>query len=713
MSYCLSLSILLSVSTSLGYSYSFMQIGMITASCLLFHAISFYNKKYFSITAISLTSFIILFGSILSYKYQLNTVITSVSTFFNEVFKTFIISDYYLAEEYYIYSILLIAYLLTLVIYILTVKYFKPQVIIGGGLVYFICSEMIRLSYNRFGFFIFCFIVILYYLEGNIFRRISWEKIDDRKKRLSRRSLMVLSMILMAICLLLTHKNTNALGWVDQVASDISALLGFTAGQSTSVEEDRDVSDLQNKPYHNESFMMTVEADDILYLRGMVFDAFDGTTWTGGEPQFEEKNFEENMTALRLLADDEMDVSNFFELSSATVTYKNIETDILFTHLNTVELEEMGSLDDEEYTYTFQYYKLQYDNPQFIELLRKSNKGASELIHKKYTTLPSNISTDIEDLAKDITDSYEADIDKVRAIEAYLSYNYTYTLEPDLSNYDHGKMVDYFLFESKEGFCIHYASAMVVMVRALGLPARYVTGYKLPYTVPVDELMEYEYMYYEDLNVKVPPSEFGTQTYAVYDTDAHAWVEVYFEGFGWLSFEPTKVYYEEFHQYADDYNPLVPTLTDPSDSMTDQYEVNGYVKRLSIYGVMMLFLIIICLPLFRRIHLKIRYSKSNDKDKLIILYQYHMMILGLLYEPKQPYCTINQYMKDVAHFFKNQEIDVIQGAKIFEKSMYAQGKIQSDELVFVENMYSRLKDLAIHRMKRIQYIWYRYRNKIM
>ncbi|WP_157950134.1 transglutaminase family protein [Vallitalea okinawensis] len=689
-----------------------MQISLITAGCLGVLIVSLYNKKYFSIAALSLFGSVLLLGSILSYKYQMNTVINSVVTFFEEVYKTFVISDYYLAEEYHIYSIIFISFLLTLAVYFLTVKYFKPKVIIIGGLTYFVCCQMIRLSYNRYGFFIFCFIAILYYLEGNVYRRISWEGIRDGKRRLSRRSLMVFSILLMSFCLLLTHKNTNALGWVNEVASDISKILGLSTGQSTGIQEDRDVSDLENKPYHNESFMMAVEADDILYLRGMVFDTFDGTTWTGGEPQIETDNYQENIEGLHLLAEGG-DVNNLYELATATVTYKNIATDLLFTHLNTVELNEIEDLEGKDYTYTFQYYRLQYDDPQFVELLRKSNKESNETIYNKYITLPQDISEDIIEIAKNITEPYDADIDKVRAIEAYLSYNYTYTLEPDLSNYDHDDMVNYFLFESKEGFCIHYASAMAVMVRALGLPARYVTGYKLPYTVPVDELLEYEYIYYEDLDVKVPASEFGIQTYAVYDTDAHAWVEVYFDGFGWLAFEPTKVFYEEFHQYADDTNLLLPTLTNLSETMIGQKEVNGKNKWVLVYGLLIFLVVVICIPLLIRLQLKIRYSHSKSKDKLILQYHYHMMLLGLLYKPTEPSCTINQYMQGVADYFKDQDIDVMQGAKIFEKSMYAQDTIQINELIFIENMYSMLKNLTKQRMKRIQYMWYRYRNKIL
>jgi len=75
--------------------------------------------------------------------------------------------------------------------------------------------------------------------------------------------------------------------------------------------------------------------------------------------------------------------------------------------------------------------------------------------------------------------------------------------------------VDYFLFESKKGFCIHYASAMVILARACGLPARYSEGYV------ADEF------------------DSGTGRFIVRDKDAHAFPEVYIPGYGWMVFEPT------------------------------------------------------------------------------------------------------------------------------------------------------------------------------
>jgi len=75
--------------------------------------------------------------------------------------------------------------------------------------------------------------------------------------------------------------------------------------------------------------------------------------------------------------------------------------------------------------------------------------------------------------------------------------------------------VDYIIFKAKQGYCDYYASAMIVMLRSRGIPARFVAGYaKGSY-------------------------DATTQSYHVVNADAHSWVEVYFPQYGWIEFEPT------------------------------------------------------------------------------------------------------------------------------------------------------------------------------
>lgn len=115
-------------------------------------------------------------------------------------------------------------------------------------------------------------------------------------------------------------------------------------------------------------------------------------------------------------------------------------------------------------------------------------------------------------LARAITASSRSNYDRARDIETYLTSNYGYTLELPGAKPD---PLAYFLFERKKGHCEYFASAMAVMLRTLGIPARVVNGFR--------------------------GGEFNdlTGSYIVRERDAHSWVEAYFPEFGWATFDPT------------------------------------------------------------------------------------------------------------------------------------------------------------------------------
>ncbi len=135
-------------------------------------------------------------------------------------------------------------------------------------------------------------------------------------------------------------------------------------------------------------------------------------------------------------------------------------------------------------------------------------------VRKKYTTLPDTVTERTRQFAQALTEGMVTDYDRVLAVRDALRELYPYTLVmPRLPEGE--DFVDWFLFENRSGYCTSYASAMTVLLRTLGIPARYVEGYVLPEKEKEEDL------------------------YRVTNRFAHAWVEVYFEGFGWLSFEPT------------------------------------------------------------------------------------------------------------------------------------------------------------------------------
>lgn len=113
------------------------------------------------------------------------------------------------------------------------------------------------------------------------------------------------------------------------------------------------------------------------------------------------------------------------------------------------------------------------------------------------------------------------DYEKMTAITEFLSQNYTYSLNP-LSNRERRDFVSDFLFETKKGYCTYFASTLAVLARINGMPSRYVEGFRV------------------DPNEVDPEGGYSKVT----ERDAHAWAEVYLEGYGWVIFESTPIYSE-------------------------------------------------------------------------------------------------------------------------------------------------------------------------
>ncbi|MBS5913261.1 MAG: transglutaminase domain-containing protein [Paenibacillus macerans] len=142
----------------------------------------------------------------------------------------------------------------------------------------------------------------------------------------------------------------------------------------------------------------------------------------------------------------------------------------------------------------------------------------------EYLQLPDSLPQRVKDLAREITAEGSTPYEKMELLQAYLRQNFEYTNKPDLSRRESGDFVDSFLFEIKQGYCDYYSTAMVIMARSLGVPARWVKGYA-PGTQPSEEMMMRS------------PGISGN--YTVSNADAHSWAELYFGDYGWIPFEAT------------------------------------------------------------------------------------------------------------------------------------------------------------------------------
>ncbi len=155
--------------------------------------------------------------------------------------------------------------------------------------------------------------------------------------------------------------------------------------------------------------------------------------------------------------------------------------------------------------------------------LKKAGTQYPEWVLERYLVLPGSITTRTRQLAADITSGAETPYDKTVAITDYLRKNieYTETIQDELP--DDQEIMDWFLFDYKQGFCNYYATAEVILLRAIGIPSRWVVGYAQGEA-------------YRDITAS---GNVENIDFVVRQRNAHAWPEVYFPGIGWVEFEPT------------------------------------------------------------------------------------------------------------------------------------------------------------------------------
>lgn len=300
-----------------------------------------------------------------------------------------------------------------------------------------------------------------------------------------------------------------------------------------------------------------------VYLTGKVFDSFDGRCWyatdESGEDDRQLDAFE-TLYAVNCL--DGAGISNYIERTRLSIWYEDFRTGYLFTPLKTIQVQ---NVEEEDFystggSYLFQekqgygrsyntfFYQMNVDHPLVYELLENAREAAFEndeevlkelqkgyFAKQKYslTDLDSHrkhiyeqynqqveLSDELRHWLGDVTAGADTDMEKLRAIETALQgmiYTKTPGELPDKVSSGEA-FLDYFLLESRQGYCVHYATAFVLLARAEGIPARYVQGFCVPMN--------------------------GTDKVAVTSDMAHAWPEVYAEKVGWIPFEPTPGYEE-------------------------------------------------------------------------------------------------------------------------------------------------------------------------
>ena len=501
------------------------------------------------------------------------------------------------------------------------------------------------------------------------------------------------------------------------------------------------------------------------YLIGNVKNIYNGSSWTTKTTKITDESSEyindlyEFALALSRYQANEIDTKNLIKYENFEIVYEDIHTVTKFYPLKTSRFVESSGnkektdhyanlrfkkLKGEGTNYLTYYYMLNMDSEFLKNMLRDSDtftyegyasrfdldelesfgrdffkqgikwdtfnlayievlKNRRDRIYKDYISLPEALPDRVGQLAEEITQGLTTNYDKMKAIERYLnSLTYTTkTIEPEQGQ----DFVDSFLFEQKEGYCTYFASAMAVMGRCLGIPTRYVEGFYVDYKDKKDSY------------------------YTVKNADAHAWVEVYFDGIGWIPFEPTPGYVEKFYkewkpisiEESNSYqssNPYMGQNQQPPKIPGQEYDKVEVVKTdtrintdvifiiAGILGILLLLFFIY----FQGISHKMRrlYKDANNATKAVVIYRkimYHLEKIGLPYtntETLQVYTTrMDQIISITPHSLKRVN-------DLYMAIRYGDYTITDEELAIIlayeKEFYEYLK-ITYGRMKVRRHRW--------
>lgn len=546
---------------------------------------------------------------------------------------------------------------------------------------------------------------------------------------------------------------------------DVSSFDYFSFGVTGFGKSDRLGGNLK---LSNTRVMDVKTSHSNLYLRATSKVQYDGHRWYDDEVSFTSlgasKEFSDKLssdaelfyrglfTANDLSGRIDLKKNDYFENSKAEIKLLNMETKSLFLPSKTYRLmfpalqqvtsdtQQMLSTKEPQnkgFSYSFEYISPKLGNKKLIDLLRKSHTGsdtdisykietglghlstsamlnkhdsavimvksldsleAKEIpasavpaqtasIYEKYTQLPATITPRVKKLAEDLTKELDNNYDKSKAIETYLSKNYPYTLVPGNPPRTRD-FVDYFLFEGKKGYCTYYASAMTVLLRCIDIPARYVEGYILP-----------------------PETKDGV--YQVTNQQAHAWVEVYFNDYGWIPFEPTSPFvanlyadrsvsatvssemldtsYQEYMEMMNKYrNQSASIGYEPDYSAPEETGINKPLLILiisaSLIGVIILVILVLAaLNYFRFYKLQRKIRKSEPTTAMLLAYSYILRALKQLGVNIIPGETPSQFGDRVEkHFdikgfsFNKTSFTIISG--YYVKARYSRNPITVKEI---------------------------------
>lgn len=478
-----------------------------------------------------------------------------------------------------------------------------------------------------------------------------------------------------------------------------------------------------------------VGAENTIYLGGKVMDSFNGREWT---ENYNDENKDRLIDTIEMLCAvnsyDAEHANDYIRRTNITLTFRDFYTKYCFAPMKAVPGERgFGNVEwtqkggdliakkqlGYKKNYLVSYYKQNTGHEKFREMVNTPSEITADEwdeICRRYATnffvpyeeylnymdkmyqvyLPeTKVSGETEKYLAEILDGCDTDYEKCRQIESMLS-SMQYTKTPgELPEYvDSAEdYLDYLLFEKQEGYCSHFATAFVLLARNQGIPARLVQGYRV--------------------------TPIGGKTVSIQSDAAHAWAEAYFEGIGWVVFDPTPGAPEANYWAAEDEKentaasspagmelPEKKDPVNPSELAVVPVEKKKafHWKYVLIPVSAMIFMLFVYLILERIIG-KARYRKLSAEEKFLASCRKNIRILEYLGYRFEPGETAEEYAQRVRKKMDGENVAFIEP---YEKLCYAECRPGEAELELASENTKRLL-LQLKKAKGRRYILYYFR----
>lgn len=334
-------------------------------------------------------------------------------------------------------------------------------------------------------------------------------------------------------------------------------------------------------------------------------------------------------------------------------------------------------------------------------------KAMDDYVKKEYLSVPEALYDVLEEIAQDadLTGSKQQIVEK---LISYLGEHYSYTLRPGLLPW-RTDFVTYFLKYNKQGYCAHFATAATLLLRHVGIPARYCEGYAIDY----NEILEGEMVEGEDYKDWYTGEAVWGETAVVRvevpDADAHGWVEVYLDGYGWVPIEVTPAGGEE-ETYSSFMESFFNMFSRDDEEQSDSDASGGDEQagidvdpRVMFGAGLILFLAglgWVGYRIMKNVAENRKRKTGSDRERMILTFEYGQRFYKQLKLEKKTYETFEDYFTRLEEEFPEQtSCDFL--IRTFDQAHYtelSEGEDYQKATVMLEEMIEKVKkDMKLYQ----------------